>query len=260
MRKLTNILLILCFVFVLQPVYGDTPKNQLFFDKEAKDGVIDMLMNTNESLYIQMYNFTYNQEIVDCLLGIASKQIPIMIILDNSGSNNPNKEDGTGFPEAQLEQAKIQVRWDNKTNIMHRKVAVSDRTNIFIGSTNWSSGGFEKNTEIDMYISDPENAEKIIARFMLDWNECDETYQTKHDKEKPEPPKEEPPEPPKEEPPPEPPKEPTKPLFIGNSSTMKLHLPDCSYVEKIKPENRVEFTDRQEAIDKGYEPCKVCKP
>ena len=46
--------------------------------------------------------------------------------------------------------------------------------------------------------------------------------------------------------------------FIGNKRSLKFHLPTCKFLPAEK--NRVPFKTREEAIDEGYVPCKVCKP
>lgn len=46
--------------------------------------------------------------------------------------------------------------------------------------------------------------------------------------------------------------------FIGTKTTKKFHNEDCRYVPK--EENREYFGSYQEAIDAGYEGCKVCNP
>lgn len=48
--------------------------------------------------------------------------------------------------------------------------------------------------------------------------------------------------------------------YVGNSNTKKFHLPTCSYASKIKDSNKVYFNSRDDAIDNGYVPCKVCNP
>ncbi|WP_243113859.1 thermonuclease family protein [Desulfofundulus salinus] len=47
---------------------------------------------------------------------------------------------------------------------------------------------------------------------------------------------------------------------IGNSTSKKFHYPDCQWAQKISPRNRVEFKTREEAVNAGYQPCKVCRP
>jgi micrococcal nuclease len=48
--------------------------------------------------------------------------------------------------------------------------------------------------------------------------------------------------------------------YIGNANSKKFHRPDCEWAAKIAPRNRVEFRSREEALEQGYEPCKVCQP
>lgn len=48
--------------------------------------------------------------------------------------------------------------------------------------------------------------------------------------------------------------------YIGNSKSKKFHYPDCRWAKEISPKNRVEFNSREEAINAGYQPCKVCRP
>ena len=54
---------------------------------------------------------------------------------------------------------------------------------------------------------------------------------------------------------------PTTHTYILNKSTKKFHEPSCSHAKKISDKNRVTFNGtREEAIRKGYDPCKVCNP
>ena len=48
--------------------------------------------------------------------------------------------------------------------------------------------------------------------------------------------------------------------FIGNSNTGKFHTPYCSYVDKMSEGNKVFFSTRNDAINQGYIPCKICNP
>ncbi len=44
-------------------------------------------------------------------------------------------------------------------------------------------------------------------------------------------------------------------------SSMKFHYPECSAASKINAENRLAYHGtREELIDKGYQPCGLCKP
>ena len=49
--------------------------------------------------------------------------------------------------------------------------------------------------------------------------------------------------------------------YVANKNTKKFHIPTCSSVEDMKPENRWDFTGtREEVIAMGYVPCKRCNP
>lgn len=48
--------------------------------------------------------------------------------------------------------------------------------------------------------------------------------------------------------------------YIGNRNSKKFHYADCPSVGDMKEKNKVEFSDREEAIDAGYVPCQRCNP
>ncbi len=48
--------------------------------------------------------------------------------------------------------------------------------------------------------------------------------------------------------------------YVGNARSRVFHLPDCEWAQKIAPHNRVEFKTREEAVNAGYRPCRVCNP
>ena len=53
----------------------------------------------------------------------------------------------------------------------------------------------------------------------------------------------------------------SKTSYVVNTNTKKFHYPNCSSVKDIKDSNRWDFRGkREELIEKGYVPCKKCKP
>ena len=49
--------------------------------------------------------------------------------------------------------------------------------------------------------------------------------------------------------------------YIVNKSSKKFHRPDCSTIKQMKSANKEKFTGtRDQLIQMGYEPCKVCDP
>lgn len=49
--------------------------------------------------------------------------------------------------------------------------------------------------------------------------------------------------------------------YVANTSTKKFHKPSCASADKIKAENRLDYTGtRDDLIGQGYDPCKKCNP
>jgi len=48
--------------------------------------------------------------------------------------------------------------------------------------------------------------------------------------------------------------------YVASKKSKKFHRPGCKWAQKIAPHNLIKFDSRDEAIDAGYEPCRVCKP
>lgn len=48
--------------------------------------------------------------------------------------------------------------------------------------------------------------------------------------------------------------------YTGNSNTYKFHRESCHHESRIASYHRVHFDTRNEAINAGYVPCKVCRP
>lgn len=48
--------------------------------------------------------------------------------------------------------------------------------------------------------------------------------------------------------------------YIGNKNTKRFHYPECSSVSAMKEKNKILLSSREEAIDKGYQPCGNCEP
>ena len=49
-------------------------------------------------------------------------------------------------------------------------------------------------------------------------------------------------------------------IYIGNKRSHKFHRQECRWAKKMTSVNKMFFQSRQNAINQGYVPCKVCKP
>jgi len=48
--------------------------------------------------------------------------------------------------------------------------------------------------------------------------------------------------------------------YVSSKNSQVFHSPQCRSAKRIKPENLVGYNSRDEAIQAGKRPCKVCKP
>ena len=48
--------------------------------------------------------------------------------------------------------------------------------------------------------------------------------------------------------------------YVGNANTGKFHKASCSSVSKMSEGNKVFFSSRNQAVNQGYVPCKLCNP
>jgi micrococcal nuclease len=48
--------------------------------------------------------------------------------------------------------------------------------------------------------------------------------------------------------------------YVASKNSNVFHKPDCAWAKKIKPENLIYYSSRNEAIKDGKRPCSQCKP
>lgn len=50
------------------------------------------------------------------------------------------------------------------------------------------------------------------------------------------------------------------PQYVASINKDPFHRISCRWAQKISPKNAVYYNTREEAIQAGHRPCKVCKP
>lgn len=48
--------------------------------------------------------------------------------------------------------------------------------------------------------------------------------------------------------------------YLGNSRTFRFHRPSCPAIKGMSPGNQVKFAHPREAYERGYSPCRNCRP
>lgn len=50
------------------------------------------------------------------------------------------------------------------------------------------------------------------------------------------------------------------PQYVASINKEPFHRISCRWAQKILPKNAVYYNTREEAVQDGHRPCKVCKP
>ena len=246
----------LILIFILSFIGGsaaaaeDMPYIKVLFSPQdnCAQEIISEIDKAKSQVWAAMYFFT-SRPIAQALIRAKERGLDVRVCTD---VEQPTYE----YSKIKfLENKGISIRLVGAAGIMHNKFCLIDNHIIITGSYNWTDGADLKNDENLLIIRSEDIAKLFREEFEKLWNgQKIDVYKYK-DKTRLE-------------------KVPetgfitVTPLIAKSSSSVyaasknskKFHRSDCRWAVKIKPENRIEFSARQEAIDKGYAPCKVCKP
>ncbi|MEW5941300.1 MAG: phospholipase D-like domain-containing protein [Chloroflexota bacterium] len=121
--------------------------------------VVSILSLAQESVYFLAYSFT-SDEIGQTLRDLADGGVVVKGVMDE-GQIKSNQ--GTEY-DAFL-QAKLDVRPDGASGLMHHKVMIIDESIIITGSYNFTASAEERNDENLIVIYNPEIAKLFLAEF-----------------------------------------------------------------------------------------------
>jgi len=189
--------------------------------------VIDKIGEARSQILVAIYTFT-DTDIANALVSAKNKGVRIQVFMDKSQA-------GGSYSRGDLLASNgIPVKYSTGAGLMHNKFAVIDTAVVVTGSFNWTVSAEEKNAENLLVIKSPELAKQYLKEFVALWVAGSARVTTGSKKE--------------------------TGNYLGNSNSKKFHKPNCGWAQKISPSNRVWFDTKHEALQAGYQPCKVCKP
>jgi phospholipase D len=126
--------------------------------------VVKYIDQANVSIHILIYSFTLNS-IGDALLGAAQRnpQLDIRIVWDAGNVN------GAGSEYQRLKAAGFNIRIDQRSGLLHDKVAIIDSHIIITGSFNWSSAANNTNRENLVVLDSASWAQAYEQNFEMNW-------------------------------------------------------------------------------------------
>ena len=247
--------LFLIIVSVSEAQQNQSEEIKVFFSPKGgcAEAISNEIRNANSSIYVCMYYLT-SKKLSKELINASWKGIEVKVVLDKSQLSSKYSK------AKQLFFAKIPVKIDKKHRIMHNKYCIIDKKIVITGSYNWTKSAELDNAENIVIIKNRKVAEEYLEDFEKHWKHSVD-FKPFKEKIQPQPKPKKSSGTPKEKP-----KKsdlsdlPKEGYYIGNSKSKVFHRPNCRHARRIKPEYRVIFSTREEAINAGYRPCKVCKP
>ncbi len=209
--------------------------------------IVSAIDKAEQYVFVAMYFFT-SRPIAQALVRSQDRGVEVKICLDGEQPHYEYSKSGY------LENKGINVRLITGSGIMHNKFCIIDDRITITGSYNWTARADLENDENILIIESEELARIYKEQFLKYWNGNYVDTSAYKDESKLE-------------------KTPvskgynipetkavTENKYVCSVNSNIFHYPNCKWAEKIKEENKRWFKSRQEALDKGYTPCKVCNP
>lgn len=257
MKRVSLFLLSFILVaFIISAIYAQTPTQiaaqiEVLFSPQdnCAQEIISEIDKAKDYVYVAMYYFT-SRPIAQALIRARDRGVDVKVCLDEE---QPTYE----YSKSRfLENKGINIKLIGGSGIMHNKFCIIDDYVTITGSYNWTVSADLKNDENVLVIKSKEITRIYKEQFNKFWkgtyiDTCE--YKDENRLEK-------------------------LPVatgivlpmskssskgegkYVASKKSNRFHHPYCRWAQKIKPENRFWFKNPQEAIDKGYIPCKVCKP
>ena len=232
-----------------QPISESTPQIKVLFSPEdnCAQEIVSEIDKAKDYVYVSMYFFT-SRPLAQALSRAKDRGVDVKLCLDQQQPHYEHSK--SKF----LENKGINIKLIGGSGIMHNKFCLIDDHITITGSYNWTARADLENDENVLIIKSEEITTIYKEQFNKYWDGSYVDSCVYKDKDRLE-------------------KVPVAagvalPIvrpsyggkYLGHKNSKKLHYPDCRWGKRIKPENQVWFNSREEAIEKGYVPCKVCKP
>jgi len=181
MAKVRIVALFFLLSVSLNPtLYAASADVQAINGKDYYPAVKEALQEAEKSIHMVMYQVALHSpdknskvyKLVDELIKAHHRGVIVKVILDqNVDFINPahietwQVEGKNAMCFNLLKKAGIDAQYDNATSYAHAKTIVIDKEIVIMGSSNWSSSAFDRNTETNVLIKSKELAKDLISYF-----------------------------------------------------------------------------------------------
>ncbi|HEX2579981.1 MAG TPA: phospholipase D-like domain-containing protein [Rhabdochlamydiaceae bacterium] len=110
-------------------------------DIHALDDLIQQLDRAESSIFVAMFTLTH-PELLQALVNAQTRGVNVSIVVDHYAARGASKK-AVSF----LQNHSIPVAFSQGQQLLHHKWAYIDRSQLILGSTNWTKAAFTKNQD-----------------------------------------------------------------------------------------------------------------
>ena len=137
----------------ISPYFDFTLENQscrlwMLPDLEALDYLIQQLDQAKNSIFVAMFTLTHPQ-LLNALVEAQKRGVDVTLVIDHYAARGASRK-AIQF----LQEQKIPVTFSQGLQLLHHKWAYIDKSQVILGSTNWTKAAFTKNQDCLLFIND----------------------------------------------------------------------------------------------------------
>jgi phosphatidylserine/phosphatidylglycerophosphate/cardiolipin synthase-like enzyme len=116
-------------------------------DLKALDYLADQLDQAKDSIFVAMFTLTH-PKLLQALANAQERGVQVTISVDHYAARGASRK-AVKF----LQQQKIPVTFSQGLQLLHHKWAYIDRSQVILGSTNWTKAAFTKNQDCLIFLN-----------------------------------------------------------------------------------------------------------
>ena len=126
-------------------------------DLEALDYLLDQLDQAQSSIFVAMFTLTH-PKLLEALASAVKRGVDVNVAVDHYAARGASKK-AVKF----LQEKKIPVTFSQGLQLLHHKWAYIDRSQVVLGSTNWTKAAFAKNQDCLVFLKSlPPSQQKLF--------------------------------------------------------------------------------------------------
>jgi cardiolipin synthase A/B len=115
-------------------------------DSKSLDYLVEQLSNAKTSIFVAMFTLTH-PKLLEALAQAQQRGVQVQVAVDHYAARGASRK-AVKF----LQDQKIPVIFSQGLQLLHHKWAYIDRSQVILGSTNWTKAAFTKNQDCLLFL------------------------------------------------------------------------------------------------------------